>query len=113
MVFNFWVIFSSVSFFFFGFYCLLSNHMVREFVRFGMPKFRLFTGAVEAVAATGLCLGLMRPLLGALASTGLVILMIVGLIVRLKLRDSLVQIAPAFFYLCLNTYLMFEFINAG
>jgi len=86
--------------------------MASEFARFGMPKFRQFTGALEAAAAVGLCLGLIEPLIGALASAGLVLLMLVGLVVRLKLRDSLGQVAPAFFYLCLNTYLLFKFINA-
>ena len=34
--------------FFFGLHCLLSNRMVSELARFGMPKLRLFTGALEA-----------------------------------------------------------------
>jgi hypothetical protein len=113
MLFNFGVFFSALSFSFFGLHCLMSNRMKLEFARFGMPKFRLFTGAVEAAAAAGLCLGLFQPLWGILASAGLIILMAVGLVVRLKLRDGLVQAAPAFFYLCLNTYLMYKFINIG
>ena len=47
------VVFSSVSFLFYGLSCLFTRYMRQEFERFGLVKFRLLTGVLEVAAAFG------------------------------------------------------------
>jgi hypothetical protein len=79
--------------------------MKNEFKRFGLEKLGLFTIIMELLGATGLLVGLIfKPIL-TISSLGLASLMFVALIVRMKLKDSLMITLPAIFYLCLNIYI--------
>lgn len=92
------VVFSAVSFWFFGISCFLVPHVRTEFVRYGLGEWRLVVGALQLVGAAGLILGYFYlPVLSIIAAGGLSILMILGLGVRLKIKDSVLQSAPAFF----------------
>jgi DoxX-like family len=79
--------------------------MKREFERYGLVRQRVWVGSLQLVATLGLLVGLEQPWIGRSASTGLAIMMMVGVLVRLKIRDRALQIAPAFFYMILNAYL--------
>lgn len=105
------VLFTSVSFLIYGFCCLFTRYMKNEFERFGLPSFRQLTGGLEIAGAFGLALGLVMPILGCLAAGGLVILMLVGFLVRLKIKDGIVRSSPALFYMVLNLYLLPEFLK--
>jgi hypothetical protein len=43
--------------------------------------------------------------MGQLAAGGLTLMMLVAIIVRIQIKDTLLQTLPALFYLALNTYL--------
>lgn len=102
------LIFSSVSFFAYGLSCLVSQHMRREFDRYGLRRWRTTTGWLEIAGAAGLMVGLAYPIVGAFAAGGLTLLMFMGLIVRLRIKDPLWLALPATVYALINLYL---FIN--
>lgn len=104
------VILSAVSFTYYGLTCLFSQHLKNEFKRFGVPKQRLTTGVLQLLGAFGLIVGLWYPIVGAMAASGLALLMLAGFIVRIKIRDSFIQTLPSFFFMLINTYLIFAFI---
>ncbi len=79
--------------------------MKREFARYGLAKFRVMTGTLQLLGAFGLLTGLQLPWIGRLAAAGLAVLMLLGVGVRLKIKDTLLQTFPAFFYMLLNAYL--------
>lgn len=110
-IFTLLVSFSSVSFLSYGLSCLFARYMRQEFERFGLAKFRQLTGALEVAAAVGLALGLITPILGCLAAGGLALLMLLGFLVRLKIKDGLVRAFPALFYMALNLYLLSVFLK--
>lgn len=101
----FLVWFSAVSFLGFGSACFLVCYMKREFARYGLARFRPLVGSLQLMGAVGLLVGLQLPWIGQLAAAGLAVLMLLGVGVRLKIKDTLLQTFPAFFYMLLNAYL--------
>lgn len=79
--------------------------MDREFNRYGLVRFRTLVGALQLSGAAGLLAGLHTPWVGQLASAGLALLMLLGVGVRIKIRDTALQTLPAFAYMLLNAYL--------
>tara|TARA_B110000285_G_scaffold169101_1_gene189171 strand:+ start:1626 stop:1964 length:339 start_codon:yes stop_codon:yes gene_type:complete len=105
------ILISSLSFFAYAISYFTSPHMKKEFKRFGLEKIGLLTIILEFIGATGLIVGLkFNPIL-TISSFGLALLMIFGLIVRIKLKDSVWISLPALFYMGLNTYIFFASIN--
>lgn len=81
--------------------------MVREFARYGLPSQRVLVGSLQLMAAAGLLAGLYQPWIGSAAAAGLALMMCFGVVVRMRIKDGLLQTAPALFYLALNAYLCF------
>lgn len=80
--------------------------MKSEFKRFQLEKLGFFVVILELLGAVGLLIGFWfyTPIL-LLASAGLALLMLMGLIVRLRLKDSLWISLPALFFMTLNAYI--------
>jgi len=96
---------SSLSFFAYVISYFTAPHMKSEFKRFGLEKIGLFTILLQILGATGLLVGLkFNPIL-TISSLGLALLMFAGLIVRIKLKDSIWVSLPALFFMGLNTYI--------
>ena len=70
-----------------------------------MPSQRLLVGVLQICAVIGLLLGISYPWLGRAAAGGLALMMLVAVGVRIKIKDTVWQTTPAFFYLVLNAYL--------
>jgi len=105
------ILISSLSFFAYALSYFISPHMKKEFKRFGLEKIGLLTIILEFIGATGLIVGLkFNPIL-TISAFGLALLMFSGLIVRIKLKDSVWISLPALFYMGLNTYIFFASIN--
>jgi hypothetical protein len=85
--------------------------MKKEFKRFGLEKIGLLTIILEFIGATGLIVGLKFDPILTISSFGLALLMFSGLIVRIRLKDSIWISLPALFYMGLNTYIFFSSIN--
>ncbi len=102
------VFLSGGSFLGYGISYFTGSHMKSEFKRFKLEKLGLLTIVLELLGAIGLMIGFWfyNPLL-IVSSGGLALLMLMGLIVRLKLKDSLWISLPALFYMVLNTYVLY------
>lgn len=110
-LFSLCVFVSSFSFLAYAISYFISPHMKNEFKRFKLEKLGLLTIVLEIVGALGLLLGFFfKPLL-ILSSGGLALLMFLGVIVRIKLKDSLWISLPALFYLGLNAYIFYVVIT--
>jgi hypothetical protein len=85
--------------------------MKNKFKRFGLEKHGLLIIVVEFMGAAGLITGfIFKPVL-IISSLGLAILMLMGLIVRIRLKDNFWISLPALFYLALNTTIFFGAIH--
>lgn len=103
------ILFNAVSFLLYGGSCLATDYMKREFYRYGLARYRILTGLLELAGAVGLIAGLMDPWIGLSAAVGLSLLMLLGFLVRLRIRDGLLKSSPALLYLFLNLVLVIGF----
>lgn len=99
------ILFSAMSFLFYGIGCFTSHHLKREFVRFGFSAQRGQIGLLQICGALGLIGGFWSPPLGIASASGLSLMMLVGVLVRVKIRDSLLKTIPAVFYSLVNAWL--------
>tara|TARA_R110000772_G_scaffold143701_1_gene253246 strand:- start:48 stop:392 length:345 start_codon:yes stop_codon:yes gene_type:complete len=102
---------SAFSFLFYGLNCLFNKNMFQEFKRFGLSNFRELTGILQILGAIGLLLGYFYPILVIIASAGLALLMLLGFLVRLKIKDGLLVSLPSFAFMLLNLYIFFASYN--
>ncbi len=96
---------SSILFLWYGLSSLYGNGMIDEFARFGLSDYRRVTGGFEVLGAIGLLAGLIVPRLVVVSAAGLSLLMLLGLITRVRVRDPWIQMLPALFLMFLNVFL--------
>lgn len=99
------VLLSSLSFFAYVAHYFTSPHMQNEFKRFGIEKLGRVIIVLQFLGALGLVVGLWFSPILTLSSLGLALLMLSGLIVRRKSKDSLWVSLPALFFFGLNSYI--------
>ena len=86
--------------------------MLAEFKRYGLDQYRRLTGTLQILGALALLGGLFYIPLAITGSAGLSVLMFMGLLVRIRLRDSFIQSTPAFFYAVLNLVILLALLKA-
>lgn len=85
--------------------------MVKEFVRYGMNDSIIkLTGITQLLGACGLVAGLYITIIGFFAAVGLSFMMLIAFITRMKIRDSLNQALPSFFFMTINGYLATRYL---
>ncbi|MBC7653923.1 MAG: hypothetical protein H7098_05540 [Oligoflexus sp.] len=98
---------SSLSFLAYSISYFISPNMKSEFKRLNVEKLGLLTIVLEILGAFGLFVGLLfKPIL-LISSGGLALLMLLGLIIRIKSNDGLLISFPATFYMILNAYIFY------
>jgi len=102
------VYFSAISFLWYGLNCLYNKKMRQEFKRFGLGKYRILTGILQILGAMGLFAGFFYPLLTLIASAGLALLMLFGVLIRIKIKDNLLITIPAFALMLLNALIFYK-----
>jgi uncharacterized membrane protein len=100
-----------VSFLVYGTRCFFAEEMVREFQRWGVARLRYITGSLEVLGALGLIVGQWIPWIGFFAAGGLSSLMLCGLFVRIRIRDSFLQTLPAVVYLVVSVIVAYGFVQ--
>ncbi|MDI5896690.1 DoxX family protein [Flavobacterium yafengii] len=105
---NVLIFFSAISFLIYGIAYFVSTNMKNEFKRFGLEKFGILTAVLELTGAFGLFIGIQNYTILVFASGGLALLMLLGVGVRIKMRDSFLVSLPAFFYFLLNVYILYK-----
>lgn len=84
--------------------------MIDEFKRFGLTDSqRRVTGILQIAGSAGLFSGLLFTYIGFLSATGFTAMMLVAFIVRIKIKDSLVQSAPSLLFMLINAWIAAEF----
>ena len=103
---------SGLSFLHYGFEILVRIQLRDEFTRYGMPGIRGFVGLMEMLGGAAVLLGLAVAPLGALGAAGLTLLMILGLIVRLRIHDAPRLMVPAASLGGVNAVLVVLFLSS-
>ena len=86
---------SAGAFLFYGYETLFGVLPRGEFERYGMPHLRVFVGSMQVLGALGALVGLMFAPIGAVATGGLTLLMLIGLLVRYRIHDAPRLMVPA------------------
>lgn len=97
---------SVLVFLYYGSSCLFANGMADDFNRFGMAHLRVLTGTLELLGAAGLVVGVFIPALTVVSAGGLTLLMAMGLLTRLRFKDSARETAPAAVLMAVNGFLV-------
>jgi len=103
---------SGLSFLRYGLEVLFRIRLREEFTRYGMPGIRNFVGVMEMLGGAAVLLGLAVAPLGAFGAAGLTLLMILGLIVRIRLHDAPRVMVPAACLGGLNAVLVVLFLSS-
>ena len=102
------VVFSALSFIFYGINSFFSKRMVSEYARWGYSNHRILLGSIQLLGGIGLLVGLTNSVLLSVASFLLTFMMITAVLVRIKIKDSLINMFPAVFYTCLNFIILYN-----
>jgi hypothetical protein len=102
------IIVTGITFILYGLLCLLTDHMRTEFTRYGLAPFRQLTGMLELLGGTGLLFGLYYAPLLILSAAGLALLMFLGVMVRVKMKDAWIEILPAFILMVINLQILYS-----
>ena len=105
------VLVSSFSFYAYVISYFILPQMKNEFKRFNLEKLGLLTIVLEFTGASGLLIGLKFDMFLTISSLGLSLLMLCGLLVRLKLKDNILIVLPAVFFMVLNLFIFLESIK--
>lgn len=97
-----------MAFLVYGASLLTSSSMVNDFDRFGLSSFRTLTGVLELLGGLGVLAGLRFPGLAKVASAGLSLLMLLGVLVRLRAGDGAMQAVPATVLCAVNAWIAIE-----
>ena len=107
-----WIeIFSSLSFLFYGLLSFLSLEMKNEFKRWNISQFRVIVGIAQLTGGIGLIIGFFLPIFTLLSSFGLSILMLLGFILRIMVKDGVLKSLPSLFYFLINAFIFFNFMK--
>ena len=104
---NVLILISSLSFMGYGIAYFISPQMKSEFKRFGLEKAGALTAILELLGAVGLLVGLKLQLILLISAGGLALLMFLGVVVRIKVKDIFWLSLPALFFMLLYSYIFF------
>lgn len=104
-------IFSGVSHIIYGILTLFNPFYEEEFIRYGLPDYRLLVGVTQTLAGGFLLLGYKNNKFTQYSSAYLALLMAVGFITRLVIRDGLLLSSPAFIYMVINSFIFMKSLN--
>jgi len=102
------LVFSALSFIFYGITSFFSKRMVSEYARWGYSNQRILLGCMQLLGGIGLLVGLTNSVLLSVASFLLTFMMITAVLVRIKIKDSLINMFPALFYTVLNFIILYN-----
>lgn len=103
---------SILAFLFFGTTCLCTRHMVAEFERYGLARLRVLTGVLQVAGALGLLMSRVFPWLLVPAAAGLSLLMLLGVVARLRIHDPFLHMTPALALMLLNAFIVHGAVTA-
>ncbi|MDA9335052.1 DoxX family protein [Flavobacteriaceae bacterium] len=102
------LLFSAISFIFYGITSFFSKRMLSEYARWGYKNQRILLGCLQLLGGVGLIVGIINSTLLIIASFLLTFMMITAVFVRIKIKDNIVQMFPAIFYTVLNFIILYN-----
>ena len=81
--------------------------MQEEFIRFKLQGYIRIVGTLEILGGFGLIVGLQFNFILIISSMGLTLLMLLGVITRIRVKDSLLVSFPAIFFMIINFYILY------
>jgi hypothetical protein len=102
------LLFSAISFIFYGISSFFSKRMLSEYARWGYKNQRILLGCLQLLGAIGLLVGILYPILLSVASFLLTFMMVTAVFVRIKIKDSIIQMFPAILYTALNFIILYN-----
>jgi len=102
------LLFSAFSFIFYAVSSFYSDRMIFEYERWGYKKFRKLIASLQLIAGFGLLIGLYFSLLLTLVSASLTLMMITAILVRIRIKDNVINILPAILYAILNFIIFYK-----
>ncbi|MDG1685036.1 MAG: DoxX family protein [Flavobacteriaceae bacterium] len=102
------VLFTSISFVAYGINSFISKRMKKEFKRWGLENKQKTIACCQLVGGAGLFFGLEWNSILILSSSFLGVMMLVAIGVRIKVKDDISDILPAFAYLVLSAMILYE-----
>ncbi len=103
---------SGISFLKYGLDILCRERLRLEFERYDLTRFQKLVGSAEVAGGLAVLVGLQIATLGVLGSAGLAVLMGLGLIVRIRLRDPIRLLLPAATLAVINAALVVLFASS-
>ena len=100
------ITFTAISFIIYGFSSFQSRRMAKEYKRWGFEKSRSIIGFFQLTGGLGLVLGFKYRSILLASSIGIALMMFFAIIVRFKIKDSLIEILPALTYLVLASIII-------
>ena len=102
------LLFSAISFLFYGITSFFSKRMLSEYDRWGYKDYRILLGCLQFLGGIGLLIGLINSTLLTVASFLLTFMMITAVFVRIKIKDTIPQMFPAILYTVLNFIILYN-----
>ena len=102
------VVFSALSFIFYGINSFFTKRMVSEYARWGYSDQRILLGCIQLLGGIGLLIGIANSVLLSVTSFLLTFMMITAIFVRIKIKDSLINMFPAIFYSLINFIILYN-----
>ena len=102
------VLFTGISFIAYGINSFISQRMKKEFKRWGLENKQKTIAFSQLLGGTSLLLGLEWKTILVLSSAFLAGMILVAIGVRIKIKDNISDILPAFAYLVLSVIILYE-----
>ncbi|MDG1393343.1 MAG: DoxX family protein [Flavobacteriaceae bacterium] len=102
------LLFSAISFIFYGITSFFSKRMLSEYARWGYKNQRILLGCLQLLGGVGLLVGIINSTLLIVASFLLTFMMITAVFVRIKIKDNIIQMSPAILYTVLNFIILYN-----
>ena len=103
--------FSGISFIFFGLACFYSSVFINEFYRYGLSEYRTIIGFFQLLGGIGSIVGVFDKRILIISSLGLSVMMLLGVGVRIKINDTIIQTLPAIIYLIVNAIIFIDIVT--
>ena len=105
---NLVILFTAISFVIYGYSSFMSKRMISEYSRWGFADQRKIIGFFQLLGGIGLLIGIKVNILLFITSLSFIIMMLFAIIVRIKIKDGIVEILPAITYLFLNIMIFYK-----
>ena len=107
------IVFSSISFIYYGINSFYSKRMRSEYSRWGYDNLRLFLAWCQLLGGCGLIIGMLHHSLNPLISITsflLTVMMLTAVFTRIKSKDGFLLTLPSLFYSIINAIIFFRTI---